>query len=80
MNIIIFIYKLIIMKRQDMIQQLSDIQYHIEDYERRLAAKKELNWYLTENKWQHRQEINQKCLAYWKRLFNRISFKLMYNL
>lgn len=68
------------MKRLDKIEQLSEIQYHIEDYERRLAEPKRLNWFFTEKDYQHRKEINQKCLAYWKRRFNRISFGLMYNL
>ena len=68
------------MNKQDQIEQLSSIQYHIEDYERRLAAPKRIDWFNTEARWQHRQYINKKCLAYWKRRFNRISFKLMYNL
>lgn len=68
------------MKRLDQIEQLSNIQYHIELYERRSAEPKILNWYMTESRYQHRQEINEKCLAYWKRRFNRIAFDLMYNL
>ena len=68
------------MKRLDRIEQLSAIQYHIEDYQRRLAEPKRLNWYFTERDYQHRKHINEKCLAYWKRLFNRISYKLMYKL
>ena len=68
------------MKRLELIEQLESVQYHVEDYERRLAAKKELNWFFTERDWQHRNEINLKCLAYWKRKLNRICLKLMYKL
>lgn len=71
------------MKRQDIIEQLSNIQSNIEATERRIYTIKTSEYYhMFGRGYQQNRDIHiqQKCLAYWKRRFNRVAFGLMYNL
>ncbi len=70
------------MKRLDLIDQLQTVQSSIELYDKRLNSKIPEGYLVFGNvtQWRRQQEINRKCFNFWKRKFNRISFKLMYNL
>lgn len=73
------------MNKQDQIEQLSAIQYHIEHYQNKLMQEVPNSndpyfYFRSISDWNRTKEIERKCLAYWKRRFNRISLKLMYNL
>jgi len=69
------------MDRQTEIERLNSITYHIKQYEYRLVAKMPayMGWFGSIDKWNRQQEINQKCLEYWKRKFNRIAESIKYD-
>ena len=68
------------MDRQHEIERLNSITYNVRQYELRLAAKMPERYmlYWTQETWNRQQEINLKCLEYWKRLFNRIAESIKY--
>jgi hypothetical protein len=70
------------MKRTEKLQDLDIIVGHIGTYERRIneVMPNYYNVFSTQFKWQRQCEINKKCLAFWKRRFNRILLTLGYNL
>ena len=61
------------MSNLDLIDRLQNIEYIINDYSNRLLATMPDYYDLFRmiNKWNRQQEINRKCLAYWKRQFNK---------
>ena len=68
--------------RKELIEELEQINYNIITVERYLSQKLEQNSYFlifgTRSQFEHKQEIQTKCLAYWQRRFNRVLAKLSY--
>ncbi len=68
------------MDRETLIQQLDQVRYNIKLTERFMAQP--IPYYYSEfghlSRWQHKLKIWAKCLAYWKRRFNRILNELRY--
>ena len=67
------------MKTEERISQLEDIHSFINVYEG-LLAQTMPDWYefLGPGRWDHHKGIQKKCLAYWKRRFNRQLDSLRY--
>lgn len=67
----------------DRLSKLEDIQYNIDLYEKRVSE--EMPTIYTQlgrqavSRWDRERDINIKCLAYWKRRFNRELKGLGYN-
>jgi len=68
------------MERYNEIQKLDSIASYVKQYELRLAAKMPayMGWFGSVAKWNRQQEINQKCLKYWKQKFNKIAESIKY--
>ena len=70
--------------RKQLIEELETVQYNIQIVEMRLSEKLEENNYFlilgTSSQFEHNKEIQTKCLAYWKKRFNRTLLKLSYKL
>ena len=70
------------MKRSELIDQLGQVQFNIEQMEKRINQ--EPSFYYVESghmeRWNHLIEVRKKALAYWKRRFNRILLQLGYKL
>lgn len=68
------------MERQNEIQKLDSIASYVRQYELRLAAKipAYMIWFGSVAKWERQQEINRKCLEYWKLRFNKIAELIKY--
>ena len=69
-------------KRIELLWEAEHIQGNIEQVDRAVNDKIDNNpyykWFATTQKWNHRQEIKKKALAYWKRRFNRVLNELKY--
>ena len=68
------------MDRLTLLDQLSEVHWNIRTTEN-LINSNQRNYYRElgiENRWNHKVEIWEKCLAYWKRRFNRILNELKY--
>jgi hypothetical protein len=73
------------MKRLEYIQKLEQVQENIETVEKQINKKIEDTAYYRffgngSKDFYHDKEIRKKCLAYWKRRFNRILLEIGYNL
>ena len=70
------------MKRSEKLEQLETVLSHIAHHERKIGEKMPSYYKVFSNahKWEIQCEINKKCLAFWKRKFNRILLTLGYKL
>jgi len=71
------------MKRIDLIEQLEQIHYNINEVERQVNQKVEDTTYyklfgVIHPKFKHLKEIKTKALAFWIRKFNRVLNELKY--
>jgi len=66
--------------RDELIDQLGDVLMNINVYERLLQPNfySDIEKQVLPKKIAHKTEIHKKCLAYWKRRFNRILNELKY--
>jgi len=68
--------------RNEILEKLEQIQYNIVETERRVNQKEEDTVYYKffgkRNEFKLDQDIQIKCLAYWKRRFNRELNKIKY--
>jgi len=71
------------MKRLELIEQLEQVQENIESVEKQVNQKLEDTTYYRifgegAKEFESDKELRKKCLAYWKRRFNRILAELIY--
>jgi len=71
------------MKRLELIEKLEQVQQNIETVERQVNQRIEDTTYYKffgngSKDFEHDKEIRTKCLAYWKRCFNRTLNQLTY--